>query len=219
MVAPVTPTHCMEHSWLNFQDAYLSGMKMTAKCFSQQNMVYEDRCWIGQQLFAKKGTLVAKLKNWWHPPPSPDMSSPGTPSPLAYFLRKRFLWMPKKMWQVDFKYLRCKDPQRSLRSNGLYNRVRLVLNTKDYYYLSAEYMDCNACNGTYIAWDSRMLEQLTDGVRARFPVILTYKYACDFALISLLRARTLGNSPTALQNNIQELHSEEWLRRSLNTPH
>ena len=60
-----------------------------------------------------------------------------------------------------------------------------------------------------------MLEQLSDGVRARFPVVLTYKYACDRAIVSLLRARTFGNSPTAVSHNLQELHSDEWLRKQL----
>jgi hypothetical protein len=60
-----------------------------------------------------------------------------------------------------------------------------------------------------------MLDQLTDGVRAHFPVVLTRKYACDRAVITMLRARTLGNSPTALRHNLQEVHSEEWLRRQV----
>ena len=61
----------------------------------------------------------------------------------------------------------------------------------------------------------RMLSQLPDGVRAHFPVILTRKYACDRAVIGLLRNRTLGNSSTALRNNLQEVHCEEWLRKQL----
>ena len=76
-------------------------------------------------------------------------------------------------------------------------------------------MECSVCNGTYVAWDNRMLDQLTDGMRASFPAILTHKYACDEAVLSLLRARTLGNSSTALQHNLHELHSEDWLRRQL----
>ena len=48
-----------------------------------------------------------------------------------------------------------------------------------------------------------------------FPVVLTRKYTCDRAVVTLLWARTLGNSPTALRHNLQEVHSEEWLRRQL----
>lgn len=52
-------------------------------------------------------------------------------------------------------------------------------------------------------------------MRAHFPVVLTLKYACDIAILSLLRGRTLGNSPNAFRNDLQEVHSEEWLRRQL----
>ena len=62
---------------------------------------------------------------------------------------------------------------------------------------------------------NRILSQLPDGMRAHFPVVLTRKYACDIAVISLLRGRTLGNSPSAFRNNLQEVHSEEWLRKQL----
>ena len=118
------------------------------------------------------------------------------------------------MWSIDFYSPRC-EPRQSLRSKGLYNRVRLVLDLKDYYYLAREYMDCKVCHRTFISWDSRILEQLGDGVRARFSVVLTHNYACDQAVISLLRACTVGNSSTAFQHNLWEVHSEEWLRKQL----
>lgn len=104
---------------------------------------------------------------------------------------------------------------RSLSSKGPYNRVRVVLDVREFYYLAGEYMSCIECKGTYISWDQRILEQLPDGVRTRFPVVMTHKFACDVAVISLLRSRTLGNSSMALQNNILELHSEEWSWRYL----
>ena len=44
---------------------------------------------------------------------------------------------------------------------------------------------------------------------------MTHKFACDVAVVSLLRSSTLGNSSMALQNNILELHSEEWSRHCL----
>ena len=83
-----------------------------------------------------------------------------------------------------------------------------------YLYLG-EYMDCGQCMGTFLAWDQRMLQQLTDGMRCRFPVILTHKFACDTAVVTLMRARTTGNTPTAMRNNLHELHSEEWLKKQL----
>jgi hypothetical protein len=121
--------------------------------------------------------------------------------------------MPKRMWDVVLPCPTCNIPERTLQSKGLYTRVRLVLDIKEYYYLAAEYHSCKACGGTFIAWDNRILERLPDGIRLKFPVVLTYKYACDQAVTSLLRSRTLGNSPGALQNSIRELHSEEWMRR------
>ena len=83
------------------------------------------------------------------------------------------------------------------------------------YYLAGEYMACPKCTGSFVLWNQRMLDQLADGVRAHFPVVLIYKYACDQAIISPLRARRIGNSPTALCQNLQELHSDEWLRKKL----
>ena len=76
-------------------------------------------------------------------------------------------------------------------------------------------MECNVCDGTFISWDNRMLQQLTVDVRSRFPAVLTRKYGCDISVVGLLRARTLGNSPTALCHNLHEVHSEEWMRKQL----
>ncbi|XP_072050117.1 uncharacterized protein [Amphiura filiformis] len=173
------------------------------------NMEPGDRAWVGQSLYAAKGKLVSTLKNWWYPPSVKPHTS--QPSPQQYFLRRLFLWMPRKMNLFDFRCPKC--PAASLRSKGVYNRVRLVLDLRDFYYLAGEYMDCKSCGGTYISWDKRILDQLPEGIRARFPVILTHKYACDESLVALLRARTLGNSPTALQHNLQEVHSDTWLKK------
>ena len=46
-------------------------------------------------------------------------------------------------------------------------------------------------------------------------MLLTHKYACNKAVIALLRSRTLGNSPTALRNSLHEIHSEEYMRGHL----
>ena len=86
------------------------------------------------------------------------------------------------MLSFDFK---CPNCNKSLRSKGIYHRVRLVLDMKDFYYLAAEYLDCNLCNGTFISYDNKILDQLPYGVRAKFPAVLTYKYACDQAVVSL----------------------------------
>ena len=65
--------------------------------------------------------------------------------------------------------------QKSMCGKGLYNRIRLVLDMKGYYYLAGEYMYCSLCGGTFIAWDQRMLDQLSDGQRSKFPAVLTRK--------------------------------------------
>ena len=72
--------------------------------------------------------------------------------------------MPRKMWKVDFQ---CPFCWKSLRSKGIYHRVRLVMDMRDFYYLAAEYMECTGrdCIKTFISWDSRMLNQLVDGVQ------------------------------------------------------
>ena len=150
-------------------------------------------------MFVRKGNLTSKLKNWWFPPPSPPPNLRSLPTPSPYFRRRVFLWMPKLVWDIVLQCPTCNHPARTLQSKGLHPRVRLALDIKDYYYLAAEYHFCKACNGTFIAWGKRILDQLPSGVRHKFPVILTYKYACDSAVMSLLRSRTLGNSPSALQ--------------------
>lgn len=175
-------------------------------------MADADMKWVGKTLFVAKGKLCSSLKAWWHPP---SCELPRCkPSPEDYHLKRLFLWMPRRMWNFDFKCSHCITPH-SLRSKGVCNRIRTVLDLKDFYYLAGEYMDCNYCGGTFVSWDERMLKQLPSALRARFPAVLTRKYACDLAVVTLFRARTLGNSPTALRNNLLEVHSEEWLRRQL----
>lgn len=101
-------------------------------------MAYKDQCWIGKTLYCNsKGALTAQLKSWWYPPPTPAPNTNAVPCPEDYFLRRLFLWMPKRMWGVDLKCPRCTDPQRSFMSKGLYTRVRMVLDIKDFYYLAA----------------------------------------------------------------------------------
>ena len=176
-------------------------------------MTPADRYWVGRELFVSKGQMTAKLKTWWYPP-TIDHVLGHLPSPGGYFRKRLFLWMPRKMWAIRLVCPHCKQ---ALRSKGVYRKVRVVIDVKDCYYLVGEYMYCSTtgCARTYISWDSRILDQLPDSVQARFPVVLTYKYACDRAVIALLRARTLGNSSSALRNNILEVHSQEWLKKQL----
>ena len=78
-----------------------------------KNMLHADQLWIGKTIFASKGKLVTSLHPWYHPP---ALSVPkGCPKVDNYFLRRIFLWMPRLMWQVNFKCPRC-DPSQSLNS-------------------------------------------------------------------------------------------------------
>ena len=82
------------------------------------NMATEDQQWVGKHLFsAKGGKLATNLKLWWHPPE--DRGS-GSPKPESYHRKPLFLWMPRRLWRIDFKCPNCPTP-RSLRYNILLN--------------------------------------------------------------------------------------------------
>ena len=62
------------------------------------------------------------------------------------------------MWAIDLVCVQCRHP---LRSKGLYQRIRVVIDVKDCYYLVGEYMYCssnNGCKSTYISWDKWILD-------------------------------------------------------------
>ena len=100
-----------------------------------------DRDWIGHSLFSdKKGKLTSNLKLC-------QLTSTKT-LPNGYYWKWLFLWMPRRMWMVNFKSPNC--PGQLLRSKGVYNHVRLVMDLRDFFYLAAEYMDCRECNGTTV---------------------------------------------------------------------
>ena len=118
----------------------------------QTNVSVYDRAWIGRALFSdKKGTLTANLKLWWEPPQYQPSST--MPTPDSYYHKRLLLWMPKKMWRVDFKCPNC--PGQILRSRGLYKNVRLVMDLRDFFYIASEYLDCRECNSSFISWDER----------------------------------------------------------------
>lgn len=119
--------------------------------------------------------------------------------------------MPRKMWAFDFMCPTCK-PKTSLTLKGLYKRVRSVIDLKNKYYLAAEYLECRSCKGTFISYDSSLIDQLPVALKVRFPVVLTRKFSCDQSVVALIRARTLGNSSTAVCHDVKELHTEEWMR-------
>ncbi len=152
------------------------------------------RQWVGRVLFVAKGKPTPSLKVWWHPPA--QLLPAAKPTPGSYHRKRLFLWIPRRMWHFDIHCPRC-GPRQSLTSKGLYNRLRMVLDVKDYFYLACEYLECRSCSGTFLSWDHRLLDQLSAGVQAHFTTTLPHKYACEEAVVALLRDRTLGNSPSA----------------------
>lgn len=97
--------------------------------------------------------------------------------------------------------------------HGWYKTVRLVLDVSSWYYMVTEFYDCTSCRTGFAAWDSRLINQMDASIAYLFPAVMTYHHASDKKVMSLLRGRTQGNSPTALQQRLQELHSEDYLQR------
>ena len=75
---------------------------------------------------------------------------------------------------------------------ALYHNVSLIVKSRMHYYLVIEYLECPSYHKTFTSWDSRIIHQLTEGYRSYFTAVLTRKYACDKAIVSLLRSRTFG---------------------------
>ena len=81
-------------------------------------MAAVDQQWVGKDLFsAKGGKLTSNLKLWWHPPED-SPCQPGVPKQEMFHRKALFLWMPRRLWRIDFKCPQCTTPQ-SLRYNIL----------------------------------------------------------------------------------------------------
>ena len=172
-----------------------------------------EQQWLGQALFTTSSgeDRYKQPMQLWHYPPNSESIGVKLPDPEKYVMRPLLLWMPRKIFKFQFKCPKCSS---NLSSKGLYPKIRLVLNVKSYYYLATEYLGCK-CGGSFVSTDSRLLNKLPHHLRVKFPAVLTYMYACDNAVISLLRSRTLGNSSHAMKNSLFEMHSEQWMKNSL----
>ena len=175
-----------------------------------------DQNWVGRAMFkvGKDGKphldMEKATKMVWHPP-QPSVSSNNPPVWNNYFATKLLLWMPRKLWGVKYQCPRCSAV---MISAGIYRTVRRVLDVDGYYTVVTEYLECKTClNYKLSAWNDELLSQLSVGQRAQFPVILTYKYACDVKVISMMRQRTLGNSATLLYKTLREIHGDNYSRR------
>ena len=122
--------------------------------------------------------------------------------------------MPRKLWKVTLYCPHDGCDKEPLTSAGLYHTVPQVLDIDSYYNLASEYLECKACKRKVIRWSPEIVNHLDIGHRAKFPVILTYQYACDVRVVRLLRQRGFGNSSTQLQKKLTEQHSEKWLHKT-----
>ncbi|XP_053730492.1 uncharacterized protein LOC128764612 [Synchiropus splendidus] len=175
----------------------------------------EQQDWVGRALFRRTGggqsVLTTDLRLWWYPP-GPRLvytQPPATSHP--FFQQPFFLWMPYRMWAYPLKCPTCKS---SLRAAGLYKTVRRVLDRSRWYFMGTEYLECHGCRKKVAGWSQAILEQLDLSHRREFPAVLTYRLACDKALINTLKVRTLGNSATRLHATLVEEHTTAWIHQS-----
>ncbi|XP_053384278.1 uncharacterized protein LOC123536813 [Mercenaria mercenaria] len=182
-----------------------------------------DRHWVSQALFRFKKSSVSdrrvelKTENLqlWLYPPQPSLTFNQIPTVNRYFAHRLFVCLPKRMWKVRLlcPYQDCAS--RELTHAGLYPTVRRVLDINDYYHLVTEYLECSSCGKKVTGWSKIVLDQLDIGHRYLFQVIMTYRFACDISVITLLRQRGLGNSASQLQIKLEEQHSEKWLQKTI----
>ena len=174
-------------------------------------MAPEDQEWVSKELFDTAGRLTTSLRLWWYAPEAPIKPATAGPRPGEYFRQNLFLWMPRKIWRV---VLHCCTCNKELTSKGLYNNLRKVLDIDQHFYMATEHLECRPCSITFLSWGTNILDQLDAGHKAQFPCVMTHKGAVSKWTITLLRLRTLGNTPTAMHNTLSECHRELWLRRA-----
>ena len=134
------------------------------------------------------------------------------PTVDEYFTQCLFVWMPRKLWQVNLLRPHADCSKHPLTSAGLYLHARQVLDLDGYYSLVTEYLECAKCK--VISWSQVILDQLDIGHRRQFPTIITYNYACDMRVVRLLRQRGSGNSSTQFQKKLNEQQNEVWLQHT-----
>jgi len=172
-----------------------------------------DQKWIAQCLYDSTGRLKQQFfKNWFHPP-SPSKPTTSPPDPNTYFRQRMFLWGPMRMWGIPLKCTQC---DRKMHHSGIYTKVREVIDIDCRYYLiGVDYPRCSKCMIPVCPWSSEILKQLDPSHRNKFPAVLTTHLALDRKCVTLLKPRTAGNSSSFLQQALEEIHSEEWGRRTI----
>ncbi|XP_041658917.1 uncharacterized protein LOC121519884 [Cheilinus undulatus] len=172
-----------------------------------------DREWIAQCLYEPTGQLRQQFTQNWFNPPNPPKLTAAAPDPGKYFMQRMFLWAPMRMWGIPLK---CHQCNAKMHHSGIYTKVREVIDVDSRYYLvGGDYPRCSRCVIPVCPWSSEVLSQLDPAHRNKFPAVLTTQLALDRKCVTLLKPRTLGNSSSYLQQALEEAHSEEWARRTI----
>ncbi|KAG1664134.1 hypothetical protein GQR58_019951 [Nymphon striatum] len=178
-----------------------------------------DQSWISKALFKKsssgKAVLdMARVDRLWYYPPQPACRRTNPPKVDPYFAQKFLLWMPRKLWNVRLVCIQ-KDCNHELTGAGIYKITRTVFDIDSTYNMATEYLECAKCKKKYSSWSLVIVKQLTMGQQLQFPVIVTYKYACDIRVIRLLRQRGMGNSTAQMEKKLTEQHGEVWMKNAI----
>jgi len=190
-----------------------------------------DQKWVAEALFDRQGTWqLDELKDPWLYPPPPavahESTSTSKPKVDEYFTQRMFVWAPRKMYKIPLDCPHCESP---LTSKGTYNRIREVLDIDCRYYIITECLRCWPCQKkqtaqskageevddsiyTFTGYHPDIMSQVDEGHRSLFPAVLTAKKALDIKVVTMLRARTLGNSSRRMRCALMELHNEAWAR-------
>jgi hypothetical protein len=70
-----------------------------------------------------------------------------------------------------------------------------------------------ACARTYPAWSNDILNQLSPGMRALFPCLLSHHLGMDWKVVEMMRSRSAGNTPTDLREKLRELYFKDHRRK------
>lgn len=197
---PLTPQP-PEVNWVNFLPKQFTRVIQPA-----------DQEWIAHILYDSTGQLKQNLsQNWFHPPSPTKYISP--PDPHNYFRQRMFLWALMWMWGIPLK---CTQWNRKMHHSGIYTKAREVIDIDSKYYLvGGDYPRCSKCMIPVCPWSIDILKQLDPSHRYKFPAVLTTHLALDRRCVAMLHPRTLGNSSSYLQQALQEIHSEERARQTI----
>ncbi|XP_063969451.1 uncharacterized protein LOC129281451 isoform X1 [Lytechinus pictus] len=185
----------------------------------RQSLPYHDHEWVSNTFFKRsaRGRAefdMSKITQLWFHPAEPMTFQGKPPKPSPYFATRLFLWMPRKLWRVKLVCPREECYGQELTSAGVYPTVRPVLNVDGFYNLAGEYLECRRCKGKIISWSKPVLDQLDPCHRIQFQVVLTYRFACDMSIITMMRDRSRGNSPLQMLRKLRETHTVAWLRKT-----